>query len=56
MALWQQGGILTHCGLGTPYGDHSGLNTWLQWIGQRKLQDQTGKFKFLDLVWLILEV
>ena len=25
---------------------HSLLNTWLQWIGQRQLQDMTRKFKF----------
>ena len=33
------------------------LNTWLQWIGQRQLQDETRrKFKFCDLTTLIVEV
>ena len=40
---------------------HSRLNTWLQWIGQRQLQDETRikshtDEKFCDLVWLILEI
>ena len=36
---------------------HSQLNTWLQWILQRQLQDETrNMFKFWDLVCLILEV
>ena len=35
---------------------HSRLNTWLQWIDQRQLQDETTHIKFLDLVRLILEV
>ena len=26
------------------------LNTWFQWIGQRKLQDETRNIKFRDLV------
>ena len=35
---------------------HSRLNTWFQGIGQRRLQDETRKNKFWDLVWFILEV
>ena len=35
---------------------HSRLNTWLQWIGQRQLQDEIKTFKPGDLVCLILGV
>ena len=37
---------------------HSRLNTWLQWNGQRQLQDETRRetLKCWDLVWLILGV
>ena len=35
---------------------HSRLNTWLQWIGQRQLQDETRDFRCRGLVRLILEV
>ena len=31
---------------------HSRLNKWLQWIGQRQLQDRTGIFKFCDMMCL----
>ena len=34
---------------------HSRLNTWLQWIGQRQLQDATKILKFCDLMCLVLE-
>ena len=30
--------------------------TWFHWIGQRQLHDETKKFKFGDLVQLILEI
>ena len=33
---------------------YSWLNTWLEWIRQRQLQDEARKFKFVDLVQLIL--
>ena len=32
------------------------VNTWLQWIGQRPLQDETRTSKFWDLLRLILEI
>ena len=35
---------------------HSQLNTWLQWIGERQLQDETRTIKFWDLLCFILEV
>ena len=41
---------------------HAGQSHWghwwrrLHWIGQRQLQDETKKFKFGDLVHLILEI
>ena len=35
---------------------HSRLNTWLQWIGQRQLQDETRNIKFWNLVHFIFEI
>ena len=32
------------------------VNTWLQWIGQRQLQDKMRIIEFGDLVHLLLEV
>ena len=35
---------------------HSRLNNWLQWIGQRQLQDRREILKFWNSVRLILEI
>ena len=41
----------------TPTTSSFQLNTWLQWIEQRQLQDETRNiFKFWDLLCLILEI